>query len=230
MRRLVLLTVLPLALALGARAQDAEMAAAPAAAHLLEIRDGAIHLDGRRLDDAAPPGVDLRGLSMAMEFAGPVKPVVEIDGQAFVLVDDRLVRYDESLTGGRLYIAGEPQTTGAAVPAARMARMGEQAYLQEIAQRDAALYDQMQRERRAESEGEVLAQRIRAMPAGAERDRLRAQLRAHLADVFRLKLRVRREELARAQAEIDAVGGLLDRREANLDAIVDARVAELCDR
>lgn len=228
-RRLVLSLLVAAGWAAGAQAQDAEAAADTVEAHLLEIRDGALHLDGRRLPDAAPPGVDLRGLSMEMEFAGPVKPVVEIDGVPFVLVDDKLVRYDASLTDGQLYIAGAPHmTNGVPMPAARMARMGEQAYLQEIAERDAELYNQMQRERIAERQGEALAARIRSMPAGAERDRLRAELRAHLAEVFRLKMTVRRDELARAQAELDAVGDLLDRREANLDAIVDARLAQLC--
>ena len=226
MRRLVLLLALVLPVA---QAQDAELAAAPPEPHLLEIRDGALHLDGRRLPDAAPEGVDLHGLAMAMEFAGPVTPVVEIDGQAYVLVDDRLELYDATRNDGRLYIAGAAQMTGGApMPAERMARVGEQAYLREVAARDTELYGQMERERRAELEGEHLAARIRAMPAGPERAALRSQLRDHLADVFRLKLRVRRDEIARARAEIDGLESLLEQREANLDAIVDARTRELC--
>ena len=229
-RRLALLLALAVSAPSAALAQNAELAAAPLDAHLLEIRDGALHLDGRRLPDAAPEGVDLSGLAMAMEFAGPVTPVVEIDGQAYVLKDDRLEPYDASLAEGRLYIAGAPQATdGVPMPADRAARVSEQAYLQEVAQRDTELYGQMRREQRAEREGEQLAARIRAMPPGEARDALRAQLRDHLADVFRLKLRVRRDEIAHARAELDQLEALLQAREANLDAIVDARVGELCD-
>ena len=233
-RRSLLVLAVSLSAAAGAQAQTEGAARAAAdetmQVHLLEIRDGALHLDGRRLDDAVPAGVDLSGLSMSMEYAGPVKPVVEIDGKAFVLVDDRLVRFDASLTEGRLYIAGEPQMTAAAgeMPRALLTRMGEQAYLQEIAERDVDLYNDMRREHRAEFEGEALAARIRSMPASAERDRLRAELRDHLTEVFRLKMSVRREELARAQAEIDSVRALLDQRDANLDAIVNARLSQLC--
>ena len=78
-RRLALLLALAGSAPSAALAQNAELAAAPLEAHLLEIRDGALHLDGRRLPDAAPEGVDLSGLAMAMEFAGPVTPVVEIE-------------------------------------------------------------------------------------------------------------------------------------------------------
>lgn len=226
-RRLALL--LALVVSVPAAAQDAELAAAPPEVHLLEIRDGALHLDGRALPDAVPEGVDLSGLSYAMEYAGPLKPVIEIDGQAYVLADERLQLFDPNLAEGRLYIAGEAQVAGAPMPAERMARVGEQAYLQEVAERDTELYGQMRREQRAELEGEQLAARIRAMPPGEPRDALRAQLRDHLAEVFRLKLRVRRDEVAHARTELDRLEGLLEEREDNLDAIVDARVRELCD-
>lgn len=225
-RRLALALVL--VFAMPAAAQDAELAAAPAEVHLLEIRDGGLHLDGRHLPDAVPSGLDLSGFSYAMEYAGPVKPVIEIDGQAYVLADERLQLFDPNLADGRLYIAGEARPN-APMPAERAARAGEQAYLQEVAARDTELYSRMRSEQQAEREGEQLAARIRAMPPGTERDGLRAQLRDHLADVFQLKLRVRRDEIAHARAELDELERLLEQREDNLDAIVDARVRALCD-
>ena len=64
------------------------------AGHLLEIRDGAVHLDGVVLPDAAPAGLDLAGLTLALDYSGPVTPVVEVDGQAYVLEGGRLVRFE----------------------------------------------------------------------------------------------------------------------------------------
>ncbi|HLA64414.1 MAG TPA: hypothetical protein VK610_08285 [Rhodothermales bacterium] len=81
------------------------------AARTLEIRAGALWLDGRRLPaSSVPAGLDLNGLAMAVQFSGPVTPVVEIDGVAYMLEGERLVRFDQSSRAGdQVYFLGEPQ-------------------------------------------------------------------------------------------------------------------------
>lgn len=130
--RLLLLAALVLGAASpeAARAQDerggstaptgAPAAAADTAVQTLEIRAGALWLDGRRLPaSAVPEGLDLNGLAMAVQFSGPVTPVVEIDGVAYMLDGERLVRFDQSSRAGdRVYFLGEPeQEAGPPAPA-----------------------------------------------------------------------------------------------------------------
>lgn len=200
--------------------------------HLLEIRNGAVHLDGAVLHGAAPAGLDLTGLTLALDYSGPVTPVVEVDGQAYVLEDRRLIRFEESTRAGeRIYALGEAQPDPGAVGAMdddRLALVSQEAYLRELARRDQELYDKMQNEQALERRIDELAQSVRRAPEGPERTRLHGELRARLVDLFALKQQIRREEIDRAQAELDAVRELLDERDAQRDAIVDGRLRGLC--
>ena len=116
---LCVLAVVALALAplSAVRAQDpeTEASAAPAdseAGHTLEIHAGGLWLDGRPLPTSAvPDGLDLRGLEMAVQFSGPVTPVIEVDRIAYVFENERLVRFEESSrVGDQVYFLGEPAT------------------------------------------------------------------------------------------------------------------------
>src|SRR5690606_23592929 len=79
LRLLALLLVFAVAPRVAAQAQPA--AAEAAQQHVLEIRDGRMHLDGRALPpENLPDGLDLRGIEMTYSFVGPVSPVLEIDG------------------------------------------------------------------------------------------------------------------------------------------------------
>ena len=200
--------------------------------HLLEIRDGTVRLDGAVLADAAPDGLDLTGLTMELEYSGPITPVVEVDGQAYVLEGHRLVRFEDSTRAGeRVYVLRAAQPDGMPVGAMdddRLALVSEEAYLRELAERDRALYERMQNERALERHVDDLAQRVRRAPVGPERAQLRETLRGRLSDLFGLKQQIRREEVSRAQAELDTVRGLLDERDAQHHAIVDERLRGLC--
>jgi hypothetical protein len=217
---------------LGASAQPAPAAAGAPAGHLLEIRDGAVHLDGSVLPDAVPDGLDLAGMTLELDYSGPITPVVEVDGQAYVLEGGRLVRFEESSRADeRIYVLGEARPDAAAVGAMdddRLALVSQEAYLREVAARDQALYEKMQHEQVLEGAVDDLAVRVRGTAHGPERTRLRGELRGRLSELFTLKQQIRREEVDRAQAELDAVRALLDGRDAQQDAIVDGRLRRLC--
>ena len=205
---------------------------ADAAGHLLEIRDGAVHLDGVALPDAVPAGLDLSGMTLALDYSGPITPVVEVDGQAYVLERRRLVRFEESSRAGeRVYVLGEARDESAMDAAAMdddgLARMSQEVYMRELAERDRALYARMQHESHLEARVEELATRVRQTDAGPERVRLRGELRTRLSELFTLKQQIRREEVERAQAELDSVRALLDVRDAQHNAIVDGRLSGL---
>ena len=212
--------------------------AAPAASqmahegHLLEIRDGQVHLDGMLLADAAPPGLDLTGLRFSVDYSGPLTPVVEIDGQAYVLERGRLVRFQESTRAGeQVYIMGEAQPAPMDVSAmddAHVALVSQEAYRRELAERDRELYARMQEEHALESRVEALAGQVRRTPPGAERTRLRDDLRTRLTELFRLKQSNRREEVGRAQAELDSLRAQLDARDAEHEAIIESRLRGIC--
>ena len=200
--------------------------------HLLEIRDGHVHLDGVMLVDAAPPGLDLTGLTLSLDYSGPITPVVEVDGQAYVLERGRLVRFQESTRAGeQVYVVGEAQPAPMDVSAMddeHVALVSQEAYRRELAERDRELYARMQEEHRLEARVEALADQIRRTPPGAERTRLRGDARARLTELFQLKQSNRREEVRRAQAELDSLRAQLDARDAEHDAIIERRLRRIC--
>ena len=198
--------------------------------HLLEIRDGGVWLDGAHLRDAVPPGLDLSGMEMQLDYSGPITPVVEVDGRAYVLERGRLVRFEDSARAGeQVYVLGDAQQMPVrAMDDDRIALVSQEAYLRELAERDRDLYQRVRQEQALEDLVADLAQQVRRAAPGADRTRLRGHLRARLSDLFTLKQQVRRDELARAQAQLDSVKALLDERESQRDAIVEGRLHGLC--
>lgn len=198
--------------------------------HLFEIRGGHVLLDGSVLPDAIPDGLDLSGLVMSLAYSGPITPVVEVDGQAYVLEQGRLVRFEESSRAGQgVYILGEAEPDLAAMPDDRLVQVSQEAYRREVAARDQQLFDQMQAERALEEEVARLGESVRRLPEGSDRSRLRAELHARLSELFTLKQGIRHAELDRAQEEIDAVRSQLGERERRRDAIIEGRLRRLCD-
>ncbi len=228
------LALLILALPLAAVAQQPVSTAPRTAAdgHLLEIRDGNVYLDRVALPGAAPAGLDLTGLTMSLDYSGPITPVVEVDGQAYVLERGRLVRFEESTRAGeRVYALSAAMPDAASVGEMdddRLALVSQEAYFRELAERDRALYGRMQHEQDLETRVDALAEQVRRTAAGAEHTRLRGELRDRLHELFALKQSLRREEVDRAQAELDAVRSQLDTRDAQHEAIVERRLHGLC--
>ena len=191
------------------------------AGHVLSIQNGVLTHDGVVLPHAAPASLDLTGIELDFQYSGPVTPVISIDGAPYVFENERLVPFSESSrVGERVYGLGEPMPVDQASDAA---------YLQDVAQRDAALYRQIEHEATLEADALRRADRIRGMAPGEERDAAREELRALLSDLLQLMHANRREELSRMQERVDAVRAQLDKRTAMHDAIVDSRLRALCD-
>jgi hypothetical protein len=235
-------------------AQQAGAESADATPHLLEIHSGALWLDGRQLPaSAVPDELDLTGLSMSVEYSGPVTPVVEVDGIAYVLQDEQLVRFDESSrAGSQVYFLGEAAPAEAAGPpppeptlvregtesdaadeerrdhdGRRLRRAGEAAYMQELSATDRELYDQIRREAELDAEADRLAVEVRAMPAGDERDAGIDRLRGILAEAFDLKQQIRDAEIRRAEEQVEDLRRMLRARHARKAMIVEHRLREL---
>lgn len=219
-----------------AAAPPAATAEADTRPHTFRIVDGEVYLDGVLVPGAVPPELRLDGYSTpAVEYAGPVAPVIEVDGEAYVFEDDRLVPVAESSraeavrAGRAAFLMGDlvpepPPMAEVADDALQL--VSEEVYLRDVAGRDRALYDQLHRERTMEVDALRLAERYRTAPA-TERPARRNELRDLLSRLLTLKQELRRAEVTRAQEELNALRATLDEREARHDAIVDARLREL---
>lgn len=208
----------------------ATSAGAQTDAHTFQIVDGEVYLDGLMIPGAAPDGLDLTGIdSELLRFQGPTLPIIEVDGQVYVLENERLVRFEESSRAGQgVYMLYQGTETLAGLPEAQTMPIVEEAYMREVAERDEALYGQLRTEQRLEREALGLANRIRALAPSPERRRLREELRGKLSDLLTLKHQIRRAEINMAQTSLDALKAQLDEREDQHDAIVDARLQQLC--
>lgn len=198
--------------------------------HTFQVVDGEVYLDGLRIPDAAPDGLDLTGLdSEILRFQGPTLPVIEVNGQVYVLENERLVPFDESSRAGQgVYMLYQGTETLAGLPEAQTMPIVEEAYMREVAERNETLYQQLRTEQRMEREALALANRIRTLSSGPERTRLREELRGRLSDLLTLKHRIRREEIDLAQARLAGLQDQLDEREDQHDAIVEGRLRQLC--
>jgi hypothetical protein len=216
-----------------AQAQPAAAAAPAAVEHVLEIRDGRMFLDGHPLPPRnLPDGLDLDGLpETTVNFVGPVRPVLEIDGVVYVLDGEqfKLLSETDRAESRVFFIPTEP---GSPEPAARAAdaplmEASEEAYLRQVAARDHALYEQIEQEHAIENETLRLAARIRSTADPAERARLMQSLRQKLEASFELKQEIRAGEIAQAEDQLEELRRLLSDRASRKDQIIDRRMQEL---
>ncbi len=222
MTRLLAAAAFALAAALAPSAQTETV-------HTFEIVDGQVHLDGRLVPDALPTGMDLGGQSIGpMEFSGPIVPVLEIDGQVYVLEGERLVPLAESARVDRgLYVMSEPEAMVAEMPRERMMPIVEAAYLRDVAAQNGDLYERMRREMTMEREVERRVVRIRTTEPGPARRGLVADLRGLLSDLLALKHEIRAQEIEIATEQLDSARRALVERQSHHEEIVDRRLREL---
>jgi len=210
---------------------------------VLEIHDGDLMLDGRVLPTGnLPGGLRLDGIEMTYHFSGPVTPVLEIDGEVYVLDGERLIRMDDAAPNrANVYFLGQPEmnarsvpvtTVGAAMapspaPGDELEQAGEQAYLRQLSFRDRTLFNQIQREQSVELETFRLAGEYRRANDPADQSRIEDELRDKLGESFELKQQIRADEIAQAESQINELRGLLDERSARKEQIVERRLREL---
>lgn len=196
-------------------------AGASVGVHRLDIRDGTVYHDGTPLPDGAlPADLDIDGLSMSFEYSGPVAPAIGLNGRLYTLEGERLVLLDEADMDQQAFGLAKPEALGQSA-----AEQAEQAYLQELSERDRALYERLIREREMEGEALRLAQRLRQTPADAAS--LRAQLYEKLNAMFELKQENRREEIRQVEDVLDALRQQLRKREAMREQVIQHRMGEL---
>jgi hypothetical protein len=220
--------------ALPAAAQSPAGFSAPSSgAHRLVIGGGVAQLDGRPLE-SIPQGLDLRGIELDFQYEGPVAPVIEIDGEAFVVEGRRMVRFEdaEAVRRARARQAGgeearEARAYGriASVPAPAT----EEAYLASLSESDRALYEGLEAEHQMEAEAERLAVRARQATGGA-RTVAEEALRRHLVRMFDHKQEMRRMELSRMEEDLTALKQRLQKRDRMRDAVVQKRMEQLLGR
>jgi len=230
------------------QAQEEERPASAAAdedvqVRILEIRDGDVKLDGRVLPTGnLPGGLHLGGIDMIYHFSGPVTPVLEIDGEVYVLDGDRLIRMEDAAPNrANVYFLGQPEmnapippvtSVGAALAGSQVAsddlqHAGEDAYLRQLSSRDRTLYDQIQHEQSLELETYRLAAEFRQAPDQEEQSQIEDALRDMLSESFELKQQIRADEIGQAASQIGELRRLLDERSARKEQIIERRLREL---
>lgn len=215
-------------------------AEADEASRVLEIRGGEVILNGERLPAAnIPEGLDLRGIDMSFQFSGPVIPVVEIDGEVYVVADNRMMLLEETgRNESQAYFLAEPQLIdnddeqGEVLrrrqqPVEDLVQAGQEAYLHQLSNRDQSLYNQIRQEQQLEHETHLIADRIRRTENDSELVSLEGQLRLKLEQSFELKQQIRANEIQRAEEQIEVLRDLLERRASRKQQIIERRFLEL---
>lgn len=230
----LLTLVLAFALVVPVAAAQAQPQSAPAsesAEHVLEVRGGRMYLDGRPLPrQNLPNDLDLDGIEMTYTFAGPVTPVLEIDGVVYVLEEEhlKLLAETERADAQVYFMPTAPPTPPSPQRAeGAMSEASEGEYLRQLSERDQGLYDRIQREHDLENETLQIAARVRSTSSPAERARLTQRLREKLDASFELKQAIRAEEIEQAEAQLNELRRLLRERAARKDQIIERRIEEL---
>lgn len=102
-------------------------------------------------------------------------------------------------------------------------------YLSEVQQQDRGLYQRLVREWELEASTRRLADALRALPAGPQRDARLGELRDRLDEIFELKQQNRRDEIDQLERQLDALQRRLAEREAQRRRIVEQRLRQLLD-
>ena len=214
------LCALPAAAQVPATSARVSDASTEAQVHRLDIHDGTVYHDGTALPAGAlPADLDIEGLSMSFEYSGPVAPAIGLGGRLYTLDGERLVALDEAGVDQQAFGLSTPEPLGRSA-----AEQAEDAYLQELSERDRVLYDRLLHEREMEAEAGRLARRLRQSP---DDDALRAHLRDRLDAMFELKQENRRDEIRQVEDVLEALRLRLREREAMREEIIEHRMREL---
>jgi len=121
-----------------------------------------------------------------------------------------------------IYQVEEAQRVAEALPHAVV----EEYYL-DVRNADIDLYDRMMQEAQLDRRTQELALKLRRMSDGETAQYYRQELEATLGRLFDLKQQNGRDEIARLQADLDAMERRLDYRKMRRDEIIQHRLGEL---
>jgi hypothetical protein len=119
------------------------------------------------------------------------------------------------------------QAEQAARIAEELPYLEQQSYLDQVGQRDQALYQRLINELELERETQRLAAEARGLPAGEARERKLVELRDLLRKILDLKQENRRREIAQLESELTLLHQRLAEREALKDRMIEKRMQEL---
>lgn len=217
----------------------------------LTIRDGEVYIDGRPIPkQELPASLDVRGMNAQYSFTGIAQPVVELDGVLYAVSDSlKPVRADEVQSQGSIVFFRDSfqdngSSSGRTLKQRSASQRGVQQtstlsrslqeqqalrrqYLQDIQRRNEQLYNRLVREHRMDMETRKLAQRIRQLPPGTERQQKIDSLRATLNDIFDLKQENRRREIQQLEAKLEELQRSLEKREQMRDQMIEQRIQQL---
>ena len=206
----------------------------------LSIQNGEVYIDGRRVPaEQLPPSLDVSGMTVQYSFTGINHPVVELDGALYAIGDSlKAVPADRVQSRGSLvffrdHSQGQQAASLGGVQEAvqsdqvRQQQMARQQYMEEVQRRSEELYNRLMREHQMEQQTRVLAQNIRQLPEGDERQRMLDSLRSTLNSIFDLKQENRRREIEQLNAQIEQLQANLDKREEMRTQMINQRMREL---
>jgi hypothetical protein len=198
----------------------------------LDIRDGTVAIDGRKVpSEQLPDGLRLDGVEAHYHFVGISRPVVELNGSLYA-VGERLKPVSEQDVRGRSVIlrgGGQRARPARAVVEDAPVDMeaAHQDYLREMERQSRQLYRQLMRERAMEAEAKERARVVRLLPEGPERQAQIDSLRAALNQIFDLKQANRRREIERLQQQILEIQRRVQQRASMRDPMIEHRMQQL---
>lgn len=225
----------------------------------LTIQEGRVLINGKQLDrDEVPRSLDLEDLYVSLSFPSSVTPTFELNGRYYTIDDGELneVRRrdfaaeettvvfrnsedaaENSRADREPYEARSARQSVSyanAAPAAVSAAATQynamlQQYINEVSQRDAALYQQLITELELERETKEIALYARSLPEGADRDEQLDQLETLLGRIFDLKQENRQREIEQLEEQLLILKKRLAEREAMKDRIINHRIDQLIE-
>lgn len=202
----------------------------------LNIREGAVYIDGRHLsEEQLPDSLNLDGVNARYRFLGIQRPVIELNGRLFAIEEGLTPVTEEEVRKQRASVVLGSGTTRSRPPqtvsgeASTRPNAGQRQYLNAIQRSSRELYEQLLRERRMEKSARNLAHAIRLLPEGEERRAKMDTLRTMLRDIFELKQENRRREIERLQQQIQELQSNLQKRQQMRDRMIDRHLRQLVD-
>lgn len=170
-----------------------------------------------RFGKGVEPGthVDVHFVEMAATLQQQAAELERIRLQAFPQALDVLLRM------------AEESVTEAARAVKHMPVLQLQSYYNDIQAQDGDLYKRLVEESRMEIQAAQLAQAIRALSEGPERELRTEALRETLGEIFALKQHNRKREIKQLEKEVEALSERLQMREAARERLVRQRLREL---
>lgn len=169
-----------------------------------------------RFGNEMEPGVhmDVHFVEMAASLQQQAANLERMRRQAFPQARDVLRMAEESVT--------EAARAVKHVPVLQL-----QSYYNDIQAQDGDLYKRLVEETRMEFRAAQLAQAIRALSEGPERELRIAALRETLGDIFALKQHNRKREIKQLEKEVEALSERLQMREAARERLIRQRLRDL---